>query len=509
MKLHAMATHLFLAGLLLSCVARAEVKLPALFSEHMVLQAGVAVPVWGWADPGEEVTVALGGETQKATTGADGKWTVRLGGLSARTDAQMMTVTGRNQLTVGDVLVGEVWLGAGQSNMAMLVSGAKDYEQERASAALPGIRMFTVSGSRTATSQSDCAGQWTVCTPETVGSFSAVAFFFGRELHRVQGGAIGLIHSSVGGTLIESWISPEAQQATPALGDFFAQREKIMAGFDHAAASATYRQAMEKWNTAVLAAKAAHQPLPPKPSDPISTHAGITDVGGLFNGKIAPLIPYALRGVVWYQGESNATPERAPFYQTQLRLLVQDWRTRWGSELPFAWVQLPNVKRTESWADIREAMLKSLDLPRTGMAITIDLGESRNLHPLNKQDVGRRLAQWALGDVYGREVATSGPLPDGHEIRGGEIVLRFRHTEGGLLAKEGELKGFVIAGADRAWKPASARIAGDTVIVSAPDVPQPIAVRYAWAADPVCNLCNGAGLPASPFRTDDWKTPAP
>ncbi|MEQ1862926.1 MAG: sialate O-acetylesterase, partial [Chthoniobacteraceae bacterium] len=342
---------------------------------------------------------------------------------------------------------------------------------------VPQISMFTVPGSRAESAQEDCRGTWVVCSPEMVGRFSAAAYFFGREIHRVQGGAVGLITSAVGGTLIESWISPEAQRATPALKDFFAQHGKLVAAFDRTNATAKE----------------------------ISTHENITSVGGLFNGKIAPLIPYALRGVAWYQGESNASPERAPFYETQLRLLVRDWRAKWGGELPFAWVQLPNVKRTESWAHIREAQLKALDLPRTGMAITIDIGESRNLHPPNKQEVGRRLAQWALGDVYGRKVATSGPLIARHETRGSEIVLRFRHTDGGLVAKDGPLTGFIVAGENRAWTPASARIEGDTVIVSAPNVPRPIAVRYAWEADPICNLTNGAGLPASPFRTDDWK----
>jgi sialate O-acetylesterase len=497
-------TVFFVAAWLLALgLAHADVKLPAIFSDHMVVQADAEAPVWGWAEPDEEVTVILVGQTKTAMTAADGRWKVRFEKLKPGTEAQTLTVSGRNTLTVRDVLVGEVWLCAGQSNMAMLVSGAKDFEQERAAAALPQVRMFTVAGSRAATAQNDCAGSWVVCTPEKVGRFSATAFFFGREIQRVQGGAVGLITSAVGGTLIESWISPEAQRVSPALTEFFVQREKIIAAFDREAALTRYQQAMEKWNLAVQAAKAANQPLPTKPSDPISNHASITDVGGLFNGKIAPLIPCALRGIVWYQGESNASAERAPFYETQLRLLVQDWRKRWGSELPFAWVQLPNVKRTESWAHIREAMLHALDLPHTGMAITIDIGESRNLHPLNKQEVGRRLAQWALGAVYARKVATSGPLIAGHEIRGGEIVVRFRHTEGGLVAKDGDIKGFLIAGEKRAWKPAQARIAGDTVIVSAPNVPRPVAVRYAWAADPVCNLTNGAGLPASPFRTDD------
>ena len=228
--------------------------------------------------------------------------------------------------------------------------------------------------------------------------------------------------------------------------------------------------------------------------------------GGLFLGKIAPLIPFAMRGVVWYQGEANSQPGKGYLYRYQLPLLVSDWRQRWGEELPFAWVQLPNYQRDgEDWMLVREAMLKTLRLPRTGMAITVDIGESKDIHPKNKQDVGRRLARWALGDVYGhKETATSGPLPAGHEVHGADIVLSFTHCDGGLQAKGGELTGFVIAGADRQWKPATARIEGDQVIVSHPDVKQPVAVRYAWETNPTCNLFNGHGLPASPFRTDDW-----
>jgi hypothetical protein len=228
----------------------------------------------------------------------------------------------------------------------------------------------------------------------------------------------------------------------------------------------------------------------------------------LFNGMIAPLIPYALRGAIWYQGESNcSTLERATLYKIQLPALIEDWRGRWGSDFPFAWVQLPNFSREDFRPQVREAMLQSLRLKSTGMAITIDVGESGDQHPKNKRDVGQRLAYWALGDVYGVSVpSTSGPLPDGHALRGTELSLNFRHADGGLIAKDdGALRGFEIAGEDRQWKPAAARIEGSSVIVSNPEVSSPTAARYSWANDPHGNLYNGAGLPASPFRTDDWK----
>lgn len=489
--------------------ARADVRLPSLFSDHAVLQRDKTVPVWGWADAGEKVSVTLGKQTQQTTADAKGRWRVNLAPQAASTPVELI-VEGQNKLTIQDVLIGEVWLCAGQSNMVFTVKESKDFEKERISATLPQIRMFTVASNRAETPQEDCPGKWIICSPETVGDFSGVGFFTARELHQALKQPVGIINSSAGGTLIESWLDLEAQQQCAKLKPFFAQRDRLMSAFDRAAAEKHYEAAMAKWKLALAKAQSDKQPLPKQPSHPYSSHLGAMDVGGLFNGKIAPLIPYALRGMVWYQGESNATPERTPFYETQMRLLITGWRARWGSELPFAWVQLPNVKKTPSYADIREVQMKCLDLPKTGMAITIDIGESRDLHPKNKQDVGRRLALWALGTIYGEKVpAVSGPLFVRHEVRGGEIVLGFRHTEGGLMAKGGDLKGLLITGANRAWKPAVARIEGDTVIVSAPNVPQPVAVRYAWAADPVCNLYNGAGLPASPFRTDDWDTQAP
>lgn len=495
---------LILTALLFGGHAHAAVKLPALFSDHMVLQQEAVVPVWGWADKGEKVTLSIGGQTQTATTGADGKWRVNLEPLHS-TEPLELKIAASNAILIKDVLIGETWLCAGQSNMVMTVAQSKDYELERHTAALPQIRMFTVASGRMEQAQEDCAGAWTVCTPETVGEFSAVAFYFARELHQKLGRSVGIINSSAGGTLIESWLSLEAQKSCAALKPFFSQRERLMAAFDRDKAAAAYQAAMAKWQPAAEAAKAAGQPLPRQPGDPYGSFLGTMNVGGLFNGKIAPLIPFALRGIAWYQGESNAAPERAPFYETQLRLLVTDWRARWGRELPFIWVQLPNLSKKAPWPEIREAQRKCLDLPGTGMAITLDLGESKDIHPKNKQAVAHRIALWALGKVYEKEVpATSGPSLMHQEIRGAEIVLTFQHTQGGLVAKDGPLIGFVIAGENRAWKPATARIEGAAVIVSAPQVRQPVAVRYAWASDPVFNLYNGAGLPASPFRTDPW-----
>jgi sialate O-acetylesterase len=251
-------------------------------------------------------------------------------------------------------------------------------------------------------------------------------------------------------------------------------------------------------------AKAAGKPLPRKPRDPATLQLKKGNVGGLFNGKIAPLIPFGLRGVLWYQGEANSTPIKAPYYQYQLPLLVTDWRARWGEELPFAWVHLPNfISRGDGWCLVREAMLKTLKLPKTGMAVTLDIGDPKNIHPTNKQEVGRRLAQWALGTIYDKKVETSGPLPAKHEVKDGAIIVSFTHADG-LTAKGGELKEFVIAGEDKQWQPAMARIEDGKVIVSSDAVPKPVAVRYAWKDNPEATLFNGAGIPATQFRTDNW-----
>lgn len=428
--------------------AFADVRLPAIFSDHMVLQQGTTAPVWGWADPGEAISVSLAGQTKTARADATGKWSVQLKGL--RTGGpHILTVKGKNEISIADVLVGEVWLGSGQSNMAQPAQEARDFATTKAESDQPQIRMFKVESGGATNALDDCKGTWKICSPETIGRFSAVLYFFGRELHQSLQVPLGLINSSVGASAIESWTPPAAQQAQPGDGK-----------------------------------------------------------GDLFNGKIAPLIPYAIAGAIWYQGEANArTVEPARYYHQQFPLLINEWRARWGYTFPFAWVQLPNYKeRAEGWCLVREGQLKTLSLPQTGMAITVDIGQSGNIHPKNKQETARRLSLWALGTVYGKKVASiSGPLPTTQKFRTAEVVLSFSHTDGGLVAKDGDLRGFVIAGSDRQWLPAQAKIKGNKVLVSHPAVKNPVAVRYAWQDDPDCNLYNGAGLPASPFRTDDWK----
>ncbi len=497
--------------LLLAGSALADVRLPAIFSDHLVLQAGVNVPVWGWADAGEEVTLSLAGQRVTTRTGTDGRWKTNFPPMKAQAEALTLTVEGKNKLVVQDVLVGEVWLASGQSNMAFPFKRGEYPQAESTAANLPQIRMFTVRGLTAQKPQADCQGEWVVASPASVQDFSAVAWFFGRDLHRRLSAPVGLINASWGGTDIAAWTSEPVQRGVPALQTQIEAWNRKAETFDEAAAKAAHAKRLAAWKPKAAEAKAAGKPVSRAPRAELHPDRDPNRPANLFNGMIAPLVPYALRGVIWYQGEHNCgNVEKASLYATQLPLLVKDWRAQWDRELAFAWVQLPNFEQTAPRPLVREAMLKSLSLPNTGMAVTIDVGEANDNHPKDKKTVGERLALWAKAKVYGIDLSSwSGPLPAGHEIRGGEVVLKFEHAQG-LAARDGAaLRGFVIAGADQQWLPAQAQIDGDRVIVSHPKITAPAAVRYAWAANPDANLVNGAGLPASPFRTDDWPITAP
>jgi sialate O-acetylesterase len=499
--------------LLLSAISpsHADVKLPAIFSDHMVVLSGAKVPVWGWADAGEKVTATLAGQTQSAVADADGKWTLAFDKL-AFGGPHVMTVEGKNKLTIDDVLVGEVWLGSGQSNMAMTANRSINFDQEKSAADLPQLRMFSVARNPQPKPQTDCEGKWEICTPDTVGGFSATLFYFGRDVQKELKVPMGLINSSYGGTAVESWTSMSAQDKLPEYATISAAwEEKKKMPWDQAEADANYEKQRAAWVEAAKKAKAAGKPAPRAPQRAVEPGLDRNHPSNLFNGMIAPLVPYAIRGAVWYQGENNSAKPFANLYGLQLKTLITDWRSRWGYEFPFAWVQLPDyrapqanpVEDKQTWPVIREQMLNTLSVPATGMAVTLGLGEETDIHPRNKQGVGKRLALWALHDVYGKSGPSSGPLPSNHRIEGKYVVVTFKHTDGGLKSHDGgELKGFAIAGADGKFVWAQARIDGDKVIVSSPEVPEPKAVRYAWADNPIWSLENGAGLPASPFRTD-------
>jgi sialate O-acetylesterase len=505
----------------LAGVARAEVKLPAVFGEHMVLQREMPVPVWGWAAPGEAVVVRFNGQAKTATADAAGKWSLALDKLTAGGPYELEVQGKQNTIRLADVLVGEVWLASGQSNMEMGVGGVMNREAEIAAADHPQIRMFTVARIPAREPRSDCKGQWQVCSPKVVAWFSAAGYFFARELNKQLDIPIGVLHSSWGGTPIQTWTSLAVHQAVPELRGMAEGLERDAANFASGKAQADYQKRLADWEAAAAKAKADNKPFKQgRPQPPEEPRARAGSPAALYNGMIAPLVPYALRGAIWYQGESNAG---SPIYGIQLKAMIESWRADWKQgDFPFISVQLPNFMDPQKqpsegvggWPLTREQFLKGLtEIPNTGIAVTIDIGEAHDIHPHNKQEVGRRLAQWALAKTYGKDCVACGPLFKTARTDGQKMVLEFDYVGGGLATGHrreavvggGKLKGFAIAGADKKFVWAEAQIVGRTVVVSSPEVKEPAAVRYAWANNPDCNLMNQAGLAASPFRTDDWR----
>jgi sialate O-acetylesterase len=425
---------------------------------------------------------------------------------------------------VNDVLVGEVWLASGQSNMEMQIKGKMHgsvdrADEEIAAAKFPAIRMFVHDEAYSIYElpvpplepAEDRPGRWLVCSPETVAGFSAIGYFVARELHQTLGRPVGILSASVGGTPIEAWTSLAAQEAQPALKPLLEDWQKRVRDFVPEREQQTFLEAKQRWLKERSAALKQQQPTPKAPA-PFKNLRVMTP-GSLFNGVIAPFIPYTIRGVLWYQGERNAAGPFTQLYGLQLRTMIADWRARWGDEMYFAWVQLPGFQRAQKlpseptgWGvAVRDEMRKALDVPRTGMAITIDLGGEKAGHPTNKTDYAARLSRLLLHDVYARPIDLwSGPLFRSARRDGAKMTLTFDHAAG-LRAKDGELKGFAIAGDDQKFVWAKTEIVGDRVILTSDAIRAPAAVRYGWAGNPTCNLVNAAGLPASPFRTDDWK----
>ncbi|MBV9868500.1 MAG: hypothetical protein JO316_24355 [Abitibacteriaceae bacterium] len=615
--------------------ALADVALSPLFSDNMVLQRNANVPIWGTGDVGEQVTVSIAGQQANTTADENGHWMVKLTPLPPGQTLEM-TVKGKNTVTVHNIAVGELWVCSGQSNMEFTVSRGMNAQVEIAAANYPLIRMFTVKRTVAEQPRTDVSGRWDVCSPQTVGRFTAVGYFFGRDLHKALGVPIGLIHSSWGGTPAEAWTNYAVLAQDPQLKPILTRWDQLIANYPQA--TQQYEQKLADWKIAADRAKAdgkRESRKPAAPEGPDSPHRPAS----LYNGMIAPLIPYGIKGVIWYQGESNAG--NAKLYQKLFPTMIQNWRHNWGEgDFPFLFVQLANyMKREEqpsesNWAELREAQTMTLSQPNTAMAVTIDVGEAGDIHPKNKQEVGHRLALAALGTTYGQKVEYSGPLYDSMTVDGNKIRIRFKHTASGLgtrlvasshppipLKTDGEetefadiprtfyelssrfwklgeftnftpffrqsgkrttryeaavalarilddlpnieatiikkhqndpvdqraqaykeandfiqslttefaddmqqfvgvvgadppapsqfivnpyrLQGFAIAGADKKFVWADAKIDGDTVVVQSDQVPQPTTVRYAWANNPAANLYNGAGLPASPFRTDN------
>ena len=537
----------------------------------MVLQRDISVPVWGSADPGESVTVKAGGDTASVKAGTDGKWSVKLAKLAASEQPIEVTITGKNSVILKDVLVGDVWVCSGQSNMEF-GSAAFVPKEELAQSNHPQIRLFSVPkwvapapASDIAPAPANCPllGKWQVCTPETLAKdgewvgFSAVGFLFGREIHNFTHQPVGLIESAWGGTRIHSWTSLKMLETMPmkvsaaknavVFRDNYDQIKQTWETVtepqwkatlekwnqDNKAALESFSAQMEQWRQLVKEANAQKQPAPKKPvapqqprppRDPIHDNQASC---ALFNGMIHPIIPFGIKGVIWYQGEANSA-EPIP-YKAELPALINDWRAYWGQgDFSFLIVQLPNFmpRRPEpsesSWAATREAQAKACSLPNTGLAVTIDIGEPGNIHPSDKLDVARRLALAAQHYAYGQNVTYSGPTLKSFAVEGGKIRIVFENTGGGLTignppehffatqkqaaptTTAAELQGFAIAGADHKFVWAKASIEGGAVVVSSDSVPNPVAVRYAWADNPACNLYNKEGLPASTFRTDDF-----
>ena len=629
-----------------------NIRLSKLFSDHMVLQRDHKVPVWGTADPGGMVTVEIAGQQRTTEVSKDGKWQIDLQPMSAGGPYQL-SVFGQDTIFFKNVMVGEIWICSGQSNMEMpLAGGGKvlNYQEEIAKANYPNIRLITVNRTvSTIPGDSIVSSGWEECNPGIIPEFSAVAYFFGRHLHKNLNVPIGLIHTSWGGTVAEAWTSAEALKTLPDFVDEVQSIEMDTADFDEA--MKIYEAAMKQrqkeiiendagyhagnyiWNvpeldisvwermklpslweraghksldgivwfrkevnipvsmsgkelilhlgpinddditwfngikvgglngvnelrkyklpesivktgTNVIAVRvydmgnnggfwgkpeelkiednSGHkislagtwsykigldlEPLSPKPHSPDDPNRPTV----LYNAMIHPLIPYTIRGAIWYQGESNAG--RAFQYRTLFPTMIKDWRSQWHlGDFPFLFVQLANFMQIEAepheaeWAELREAQLMALSLPNTGMAVAIDIGDALDIHPKNKQEVGRRLALNAMHSVYDEEIEYSGPIYKDMNIEADKIRLSFEHTNGGLKTKNNEkLTGFAIAGPDRQFYWAEAIIDGETVVVHNENVHDPVSVRYAWAANPICNLYNHAGLPASPFRTDSW-----
>ena len=643
-------------------------RVAAIFGDNMVLQRDVPIPVWGTAKAGEAVTVTLAGQNARAVTGADGRWQVTLPAQPAGGPLEM-TISGETTRVLRNVLLGDVWVCSGQSNMEFSVGGVFNAEAEIAAADYPAMRLFTIQKHTAYAPETDLPedSYWLACTPDSIPSFSAVGYFFGRELQRELGVPIGLINTSWGGTVAETWTSREALLAEPVLQDMVTMYDRAIAHIEQL--NEDYQQAKIKWSDGVIPQDPGNTGWAQGWADPATdasewermllpggwqaqglnfsgvfwfrkevevpaawagkaltlsigacdksdvTYFNNVEVGGLsidergdawcvqrvytvpgelvragknviavrvfsniyqggmigpatamrltlageqdgtiislkgewtyriehnfglvatpfggppappgpdnpnwptllYNGMIAPMLPYAIRGAIWYQGESNAG--RGEEYRVLFPTMISDWRHRFGvGDFPFLFVQLANYMEAPvepgdcPWAELREAQMQTLSLPNTGMAVTIDIGAADDIHPRNKQDVGRRLALSALANTFGRtDIVYSGPLYDHMTVEGGTIRLHFTHA-GGLNCVGDKLAGFAIAGADRKFVWADAVIDGDTVVVSSPAVSQPVAVRYGWDNNPPCNLYNVANLPASPFRTDTWRAGVP
>ena len=485
-------TRISLVFLFCAAALHADVRLPNLISSGMMLQRDVPARIWGQADPGEEVTVRFRDQSAAAKADELGRWSVHLKPSAAGGPFEMR-IQGRNSIVLNDVLVGDVWVASGQSNMEWEVERSRDAAKEIAAANYPRIRFFRVAHKVSDVPLDEVTTPgWKAVTPETIAPSSAVAYYFARHLHGKLNVPVGIIQAAWGGTPADAWTSYSALAADPGLMPVFTEWSKAITAFP--AASARHAKAVKDWE-----ANGKQGNRPAVPQGP----GHQWQPAGLYNGMIAPLVPYAIRGVIWYQGESNAGAARAPVYHRLFSTMIRDWRQAWGQgDFPFLFVQLANYGKTgpgSQWPELREAQLQTLALRNTGMAVTVDIGDPADIHPTNKQDVGLRLALAARAIAYGEKLEYSGPIFRNVTREGRALRVWFDHAESGLKTQGGDLQSVEVQGPD-GWVPAAARVEGSTLVVSSPEVEEPRAVRYAWADAPDARLYNGEGLPASPFR---------
>ena len=501
--------------LLLPSWINANVSLPDVLSSGMVLQRDHKIPIWGKAEPGEAITVKFGKQSKQTTADKDGKWIVDLNPMRANATSAAMTIIGKNQIELNDILVGEVWLVAGQSNMQRLLSETANGAEATAAATHPQIRLFNVSRQVAFKHTAPPLGSWQACSPESVKHFSAAGYYFAVELQNELKVPIGVINSSYGGSQAEAWTPVEYLLASTDLKPTV-DRTKIW-DEERPRVKVEYDEAIKKWREESDAAKANGAVPKPSPAVPDALRE-YRIAASIYDGMIAPLIPFPIRGAVWYQGESNEA--RAQQYEILLPVMIKSWRERWNEgDFPFGIVQLPNYRdpkdepTDEAWSHIREAQRRTArSLTNTGLIVTIDIGEARDIHPKNKLDVGKRMAYWAFNSVYAKNSVKPGPsfrsvVPGSS---GNELLVTFDDVGHGLKTRDnGKPAEFAIAGEDKKWYWAEAEIVGkNKVKVWSKSVLMPVAVRYAFNNNPRNpNLTNDSGLPASPFRSDTWPGP--
>jgi len=496
---------------LLAPLLQAELKLPSIISDHMVLQQKQADPIWGWDTPGTKIVVSFAGKSYTTTAGSDGKWIVKLDPMSANATPQTISIAGSSQREIQDVLIGEVWMCSGQSNMEFYLSQDWNGPVEVAAANIPAIRLISVPRVGTQELQKDFNGQWQASTPETAKNFSAVGFLFGRAIHQILNVPVGLINCSWGGSSAEAWVRRTSLEQDSRFKRLMEATAKTESDIQSGILKPVFEKQLADWKVASEKAKAEGKPAPSQPRNPERFLTEQNRPGNIFAGMVYPTLGFGIKGVVWYQGESNAG--QACEYNALFPFLIEQWRKEQGQgDFPFYWVQLANFKAEKpapgesQWAELREAQTKSLKLPKTGQAVIIDLGEGKDIHPKNKHDVAARLVRWALVNDYGMTMPYRSPEFQSVAFNGNKATVTL-DCFNSLLRPFGseEVKGFALCGEDKVWHWAKGKILGQNQVeVSSEDVAAPVAIRYAWADNPICNLYSNDGLPVTPFRTDDF-----